>query len=136
MGGGQRGLSHTCTMHQKCFPFCHEDIGGTSEIAEERQSETPYLKTIAGTWPKGKTGTTQEAFNNARTSLPHMREGPSAMFAQVGTLAYQGEDLAEASKWAHIITILSDVSTGLYPLIIASLALSLSTEYRTLRFLM
>jgi hypothetical protein len=41
MGGGQRGLSHTCTMHQKCFPFCHEDIGGTSEIAEERQSETP-----------------------------------------------------------------------------------------------
>ena len=55
-------------------------------------------------------------------------DGSSAMLDFVGTLAYHDEDLVFASSKDHAVMILKEVITGLYPLIMAKRALSLSTK--------
>ena len=50
------------------------------------------------------------------------------MFEAVGTLAYQGVESFTKSHWMHFSTSANDGRTGLYDLINANLALSLSMK--------
>ena len=90
----------------------------------------PYFKNSAGDLPSGKTGSTSTAPCPLKKSLSSILDGLSAMLHIVGTREYHDVQSLLKSHAEHCSAIFKDASTGLYALIRAILALSLSKKKR------